>query len=119
MKSATLTGASPRTAAAPRNASPRAWRRWLGVLVVVAVLGPTMFGFGAKFVELVRVYQGDPQGIFAIAPIVNYLLASMGFLLLFAWAAANGMFRNIEQPKRTMLENEARLDNPEPRRKAS
>ena len=50
------------------------------------------------------------EGAFAISPIVNYLLASFGFLLLFGWAALGGMFHDIEQPKYTMLENEARLD---------
>ena len=29
---------------------------------------------------------------------------------LFAWAARNGMFRDIEAPKFQMLENERRLD---------
>jgi hypothetical protein len=42
--------------------------------------------------------------------VLNYLLASMGFLCLFGWAAMHGMFRDVEQPKVTMLENEARLD---------
>jgi len=29
---------------------------------------------------------------------------------LFFWAAANGMFHDIERPKYTMLDNERRLD---------
>jgi hypothetical protein len=45
-----------------------------------------------------------------VTPVINYLLASLGFLLLFGWAAANGMFHDIEQPKRTMLEIEQQLD---------
>jgi nitrogen fixation-related uncharacterized protein len=40
------------------------------------------------------------------------LLASFGFLLLFGWAAANGMFHDIEGPKYTMLVNENLLDAP-------
>lgn len=85
-------------------------RRWLGILLAVVILTPSMLGFSAKFIELVHVFQGEPSGLFAIAPIMNYLLASCGFLMMFAWAAANGMFRNIEQPKVTMLETEAMLD---------
>ncbi len=50
------------------------------------------------------------DGAFAIAPIMNYLLASTGFALLLGWAACNGMFSDIEKPKRTMLETEAALD---------
>lgn len=84
-------------------------RLW-AVTAVVFFLGPAMFGFGTKFYELVRVFQGDASGAFAVTPIVNYLLAGAGFVLLFAWAARNGMFRDIERPKYQMLENERRLD---------
>ena len=48
--------------------------------------------------------------MFAITPVVNYLLASLGFFCLFFWAIYQGMFRDIEAPKFTMLENERRLD---------
>lgn len=72
-----------------------------------------MFGFGTKFYELIRVFQGDSSGAFAITPILNYLLAGAGFVALFAWAAKNGMFRDIECPKHQMLENERRLDGGE------
>jgi nitrogen fixation-related uncharacterized protein len=85
-------------------------RGWLTLLAAILILAPSLWGFGAKFVELVALYRGDTQGAFAIAPIVNYLLASAGFLLLFGWAAANGMFRDIERPKHDMLSNEASLD---------
>jgi hypothetical protein len=86
--------------------------RIVTLLFALAVLLPSLYGFGTKFIELVELCRGDMTGAFAIAPIVNYLLASAGFLMLFGWAAANGMFHNIERPKFTMLENEARLDHP-------
>ncbi len=89
---------------------PRKTNRVWAFVAIVFFLGPAMFGFGTKFYELIRVFQGDPAGAFAITPIVNYLLAGCGFLLLFAWAARNGMFRDIEAPKFQMLENERRLD---------
>ncbi len=82
-------------------------------LVVLLFLGPCFLGFGSKFIELVHVFQGDPEGAFAVAPIMNYLLATTGFLFLLGWAAANGMFHDIEQPKQEMLANEARLDDME------
>jgi hypothetical protein len=44
---------------------------------------------------------------------VNYLLASIGFLCMLIWAAANGMFRDIEQPKYRMLEVEEQLNRRE------
>ena len=49
----------------------------------------------------------------AISPVVNYLLASVGFFFLFCWAIFNGMFGDIEGPKRAMLENERMLDEDE------
>lgn len=85
-------------------------RRLLKTFFALVVLLPCMYGFCTKFWELVVICRGDMTGAFAIAPIVNYLLASAGFLLLLGWAAANGMFHDIEKPKQTMLENERMLD---------
>ena len=75
---------------------------------------PSLWGFGSKFLEFVALARGEVDGAFALTPVVNYLLASFGFLCLFCWAALNGMFHDIEQPKVTMLENEARLDADSP-----
>lgn len=82
-------------------------------IFALAVLLPSLYGFGTKFLEFVALFRGDVEGAFAITPILNYLLASLGFLLLFGWAAMGGMFKNVEQPKYAMLENEAWLDNVE------
>jgi hypothetical protein len=94
------------------KANARAPRRFRLVMLVMAlaVLVPSLYGFGTKFLEFVALYRGDVEGAFAISPIVNYLLASLGFLCLFGWAVMQGMFRDMEQPKYTLLENEARLD---------
>jgi Cytochrome oxidase maturation protein cbb3-type len=80
------------------------------VLLFIPVLLIACFFFSMKFYELVLVARHDPDGAFAVTPIVNYLLAGLGFLCLLGWAAYNGMFHDIEQPKHTMLETEARLD---------
>ena len=93
-------------------------RRLLGFLLAATILVPSLLGFGNKFLEMIRIYRGDADGAFAVAPITNYILASTGFLFLFFWAAANGMFRDIERPKYTMLENERRLDGPRRRQPA-
>lgn len=50
------------------------------------------------------------EGAFALVPILNYLLVTFGFLLLFGWWALSGGFRDIERPKYNMLENETILD---------
>lgn len=84
--------------------------QWVTALLAVAILVPSLWGFGSKFIEFVTLARGDAEGAFAISPVVNYLLASVGFLFLFGWAALHGMFRDIEGPKRAMLENEWRLD---------
>jgi hypothetical protein len=55
--------------------------------------------------------QEIEDGGFALVPILNYLLVSAGFLLLFFAALLHGMFRDIEKPKHQMLENEALLDS--------
>jgi hypothetical protein len=80
------------------------------MLLAAAILLPSLWGFGTKFYEFVLLARGDVDGVFAVTPVINYLLASLGFLCLLGWAAANGMFHDIEQPKRTMLETEERLD---------
>lgn len=95
----------------PATRTPR------GVFITTAVLGvliliPSLLGFANKLLEFAHVVQGDADGAFALTPIVNYLLASLGFLCLLIWAALHGMFRDIEAPKRVMLEREELLDRP-------
>jgi hypothetical protein len=89
-------------------------KRVLMLVLALGVLVPSLWGFGTKFLEFIALYRGDVEGAFAISPILNYLLASTGFLCLFGWAALGGMFRDVEQPKRTMLDNERRLDRTAP-----
>lgn len=85
---------------------------WVTLLLAVLILIPALYGFGSKFLEFLTL-AGDEEGSFTILPILNYLLASAGFLLLFGWAVLHGMFHDIEKPKYTMLENERRLDEAE------
>jgi hypothetical protein len=83
----------------------------VGVLAVL-ILVPALLGFGTKFREFLALWD-DEEGAFTIVPIVNYLLATAGFFLLLCWAILHGMFRNIEQPKYQMLEQEKELDEEE------
>lgn len=80
------------------------------LLLAVLILIPSMFGFVNKFIEFFNVSQESGAGLFAVAPMMNYVLASMGFLLMLFWAAANGMFHDVERPKFAMLERERLLD---------
>lgn len=80
----------------------------------VVIIGFCAYGFGSKFYEFVYLVTSDDaaaqEGMFAVTPVVNYLLASLGFLCLMGWAACNGMFHNIEQPKQDMLDIDAEID---------
>lgn len=87
-------------------------RIWM-VAMGAVILAGGLWGFGHKFVALVQLSLDRDAGAdaaFAVAPVVNYLLASMGFLCLVGWAVTHGMFHDIEAPKHTMLEVESRLD---------
>lgn len=79
------------------------------ITLILAILVPAGIGFGMKFKELLWL-TGDPEGAFAIMPVVSYLGSSIGFFFLFFYAAMHGMFHNIEQPKRSFLETERRLN---------
>ena len=95
----------------PVHTSPR--QIWTTVGFALLILIPSMIGFSNKFREFVLLIRGDVDGIFAITPVVNYLLASLGFFCLFFWAIYQGMFRDIEAPKFQLLENERKLDDEE------
>jgi len=85
-------------------------RSLVTLILAFVILIPSMWGFVGKFAELIALLRGDADGAFAISPVLNYLLASLGFFCLLCWATFNGMFRDIEKPKETMLETERRLD---------
>ena len=80
------------------------------LIFAVPILIFSGLGFFAKFLEFINTFQGETEGAFAITPMVNYLLASAGFFCLLVWATINGMFRDIEEPKHTMLEHDVELD---------
>lgn len=94
------------------SSSPRGGSRVPTIVAISFIFIVLMAGgfFCIKFYDLVMVAMYVPDGAFAVTPIINYLLAGVGFLFMLGWAAANGMFHDIEQPKRTMLDNEHQLD---------
>jgi nitrogen fixation-related uncharacterized protein len=80
------------------------------VIFALVILIPSLWGFATKFFEFVALFRREVDGTFAISPILNYLLASLGFFCLFCWGIGHGMFRDLEQPKKAMLETERMLD---------
>ncbi|MCA9068615.1 MAG: hypothetical protein KDA84_06815 [Planctomycetaceae bacterium] len=95
---------------APQTPKSRRTVFYVSVVLGVVILVPSMLGFGLKFLELFHVVTGDGEGLFALTPIVNYLLASLGFASLLLWATFRGMFHDIESPKNAMLDIESQLD---------
>ena len=83
------------------------------LVMAVAILVPSMLGFAAKFIEFIHVFRGETDGAFAITPVLNYLLASIGFFCMLIWATVNGMFHDMERPKHRMLEIEEELNRSE------
>ncbi|QDT32890.1 hypothetical protein [Thalassoglobus polymorphus] len=109
----TNTPHTPDSSSPPRNKGSR------GVMIATVIMGivillPSMVGFVNKLMEFRNVAQGDADGVFALTPLANYTLASLGFFCLLIWATAHGMFHNIEGPKYTMLDREDDLDANEP-----
>lgn len=92
-------------------------RPWVSRLFTIGtallILAPALLGFSRKFYAFLLEAWGSDEGVFAVGPVINYLLASLGFLLLLGWAAFHGMFRDIEQPKRAMLELQNAIDQEE------
>ncbi|TWU13211.1 hypothetical protein CA54_20430 [Symmachiella macrocystis] len=79
-------------------------------ILAVVILVPSLWGFGTKFIEFIALFRSSSDGVFAISPIMNYLLAGLGFFCLLCWGMAQGMFTDVERPKYTMLQTEHRLD---------
>lgn len=97
------------------DADPKAISRRRGLRIGTAVMAvvalvPSCLGFGNKLIELFSLAGGGGEGAFAVVPLCNYMMATVGFACLLAWATANGMFRNIEQPKVDFFARERQLD---------
>jgi len=81
------------------------------IVFIVFILVPAGFKFFEKLYAFIEVLQmPNQEGAFVLVPVLNYFCVFFGMLCLLGWAIANGMFRNVEGPKYTMLETERRLD---------
>ncbi|MDW8342982.1 MAG: hypothetical protein RMM51_00650 [Verrucomicrobiae bacterium] len=85
---------------------------WL-VVLAVAIGGAT---FLYKLVEFANTATHEDMPGFALVSVVPYLTATFGFLLLAIWAFLRGHFRDIEQPKYDMLDQEKEYDLAEQQR---
>ena len=91
----------------------RTSRTMLVFLIFVVILSG--LGFLFKLVEFIATFDEDPSQSFALMPVVTYLTVASGFFCLLIWSILGGHFRNIEQAKYDMLENEKKLDQAEGR----
>jgi hypothetical protein len=80
------------------------------LVMAIVILVPSMLGFVTKFIEFIHTFRGEADGAFAVTPILNYLLASIGFFCMLIWATVNGMFHDVERPKYRMLEIDEALN---------
>jgi hypothetical protein len=90
--------------------APGRRQKWFTIIFAIVIFIPCALGFGNKFVELVQLSHGDAEGRFALTPVINYLLATLGFLCMFAWGALRGTFHNVEDAKQKMLDDDKRID---------
>jgi hypothetical protein len=105
-----VAASSEASSAASSAAASQRWQWRVTLLFAVLILIPSGYGFIGKFVELVNLFRHEAGGEFAVAPILNYLLASLGFFCMLVWAVVNGMFHDVERPKVALLEHEQLLD---------
>lgn len=87
--------------------------RIVWVVLAIAILGPAGYGFCEKLTLFILAVKRDLIAGFTLIPVANYLIVTAGMICLLGWAVLHGMFRNIEEPKYTMLEREEELDRRE------
>jgi hypothetical protein len=90
--------------------APRSRQSWIPIIFGLVIFIPCILGFGTKFLELIKLSHTDLEGRFALTPVVNYLLATIGFLCLFVWGALRGTFHNVEDAKQRMLDFDELID---------
>lgn len=94
---------------------------WLFSILMVITAG-TAFLF--KLIEFIYQFisadntvaggQGVRHGfIFAISPLMTYLIVAAGFACLFVWALLGGQFKDVEAPKYRMLDLQDQIDRAE------
>lgn len=92
--------------------SDKRWRLLATWIVGIAVIiGGATFVY--KLVEFANTAMDEDMPGFALVSVVPYFAATLGFLLLAVWAFLRGHFKDIEEPKYRMLEQEEKYDRAE------
>jgi len=92
--------------------------RWFLLLFTLLFIVPAGLGFMNKLYDFLILSALEIKGQyqdsrFALIPLMNYLLMFLGMFCLLIWAIYNGMFKDVEAPKYSMLESERNLDEAE------
>ena len=84
--------------------------KFISVAVIAVTVGAAGITFMFKLYEFVAASTTGMLPGIVTATVLPYFFISGGFLLLAGWAWASGHYKNIEEPKRDMLEQEAEYD---------
>ena len=84
--------------------------RFISVAVIAVTVGAAGITFMFKLYEFVAASTTGMLPGIVTATVLPYFFVSGGFLLLAGWAWAGGHYKNIEAPKRDMLQQEAEYD---------
>lgn len=101
-----------------REPSSRATRAFVWIFSIVMILTAGS-AFGMKLVDfyITATRKGSSALGSFLVPVMNYLCIAAGFAALFVWAYARGQFRNVEEPKHRMLEQNRLYDEEWERRR--
>jgi hypothetical protein len=84
--------------------------KFISVAVIAVTVGAAGITFLFKLYEFVAASTTGMLPGIVTATVLPYFFISGGFLLLAGWAWASGHYKNIEAPKRDMLQQEAEYD---------
>lgn len=81
--------------------------------IALAILVPGTIGFIDKLGTFIRTLGVERGAGFTLVPLANYFIMAIGMICLLVWAVTHGMFRDVEGPKYTMLDQEDELNRRE------
>jgi hypothetical protein len=88
---------------------PSRFGKTLTLALTMAVLASSAWVIGDRVVAFLALDRGEAERALVVAPLVNYLFGSLGFLCLLGWAVLAGTFSDTEEPKYNILETEKAL----------
>jgi len=82
---------------------------WIFSIVMIVTAGSA---FTMKLIDfyITATREGSAALGSFLVPVMNYLCIAAGFAALFVWAHSRGQFRNVEEPKYRMLEQNRLCD---------